>query len=471
MRVFELILPGVTAGGVPVGLMTIDEAAPAIDDAFNSSILINVFELNDPQDAWLMRPAAFGLHVDAQTSAQQAFDIGRSDNIIDDMRTLLATLQQGQDVTPLVVLDMDAARAWLDSMSVEVDVTPVEADLHLEEGRVVLTQSAVGKQLNKSETLDLLSAEPGLVMLQYRFLPLVMMPIAPLRADVSAVADELEGLLSSQPVLRAYDPVTDEHFTWTPSREEISSWLQLDREPTSIAAALDEAAVMEYVHELRESLGEERFFDEEMGAQNIIASLRGADGEALIIRYQTTSYVVQRGDTVISIGLRIGIPYWKILEFNPEVARYGLSVGEAITLPPKDAMLPLPVVTNKRIVIDISAQHMWVYQDGAALRDFVVSTGIASSPTMAGIFQVQEHILNAYASRWNLWMPHWLGIYKATPGLMNGIHGLPMLSSGVRLWANVLGRPASYGCIILDLPSAEWVYQWAEDGVVVEIRR
>jgi len=32
-----------------------------------------------------------------------------------------------------------------------------------------------------------------------------------------------------------------------------------------------------------------------------------------------------------------------------------------------------------------------------------------------------------------------------------------------------LGRPASYGCIILTLEDAETLYYWAEDGVVVEI--
>jgi lipoprotein-anchoring transpeptidase ErfK/SrfK len=53
---------------------------------------------------------------------------------------------------------------------------------------------------------------------------------------------------------------------------------------------------------------------------------------------------------------------------------------------------------------------------------------------------------------------------------MNGIHGLPLLSNGRRMWANSLGRPASYGCIILGLEEAEWLYEWAETGVIVEIR-
>ncbi len=90
---------------------------------------------------------------------------------------------------------------------------------------------------------------------------------------------------------------------------------------------------------------------------------------------------------------------------------------------------------------------------------------------MAGIFQIKSHYLNAYASRWDLYMPHFMGIYDATSYLENGIHGLPLLSSGVRLWGNVLGRPASYGCIILTLQAAEELFHWADEGVVVEIQR
>jgi hypothetical protein len=66
-------------------------------------------------------------------------------------------------------------------------------------------------------------------------------------------------------------------------------------------------------------------------------------------------------------------------------------------------------------------------------------------------------------------MPHFMGVYEAWPEFMNGLHGLPMLSSGRRLWVDVLGRPASYGCIILTLEDAEALYSWAEDGVVVDI--
>ena len=112
---------------------------------------------------------------------------------------------------------------------------------------------------------------------------------------------------------------------------------------------------------------------------------------------------------------------------------------------------------------------MTVYENGSPIREMVISTGVDRSPTQPGVYQVQTHDPSAYASVWDLTMPNFVGIYEAWPGFMNGIHGLPTLSNGTRLWASILGKPASYGCIILDLANAEWLYNWAETGVVVEI--
>ena len=91
------------------------------------------------------------------------------------------------------------------------------------------------------------------------------------------------------------------------------------------------------------------------------------------------------------------------------------------------------------------------------------------SPTHTGVFQVLDKQENAYASLWDLWMPHFIAIYAAGPDFHNGFHGLPTLSSGRRLWEGLLGSPASYGCIILGLEEAETLYAWAEVGVVVSI--
>jgi lipoprotein-anchoring transpeptidase ErfK/SrfK len=100
---------------------------------------------------------------------------------------------------------------------------------------------------------------------------------------------------------------------------------------------------------------------------------------------------------------------------------------------------------------------------------FVASTGQAPTYTKTGEFYVQSKIPNAYGSAWNIWMPHWLGIYWAG-STENGIHALPILPGGGTLWAGYLGTPVSYGCVVLGTYEASQLYQWAEIGTPVSIR-
>ena len=130
-----------------------------------------------------------------------------------------------------------------------------------------------------------------------------------------------------------------------------------------------------------------------------------------------------------------------------------------------------PVISyngTKYILVDISEQHMYVYESDALIYNFVISTGIGNS-TRVGTFQVQTKLPNAYASTWSLWMPNWLGIYYSH-GLENGIHALPILPNGATLWAGFLGSPVSYGCVVLGTYESRLLYDWADMGTPVEIR-
>lgn len=123
---------------------------------------------------------------------------------------------------------------------------------------------------------------------------------------------------------------------------------------------------------------------------------------------------------------------------------------------------------GKYILVDISEQHMYVYEGDALIYSFVASTGI-NNGTRAGTFAVQSKIPNAYGATWNIWMPNWLGIYWSG-GLENGIHALPILPNGATLWEGYLGSPISYGCVVLGTYESQLLYDWAEIGTPVEIQ-
>jgi hypothetical protein len=92
-----------------------------------------------------------------------------------------------------------------------------------------------------------------------------------------------------------------------------------------------------------------------------------------------------------------------------------------------------------------------------------------NNATRVGNFAVQSKIPNAYGATWNIWMPNWLGIYWSG-SLENGIHALPILPNGATLWAGYLGRPISYGCVVLGSYESKILYDWAVIGTPVEIR-
>ncbi|MDO8755602.1 MAG: L,D-transpeptidase [Anaerolineales bacterium] len=132
------------------------------------------------------------------------------------------------------------------------------------------------------------------------------------------------------------------------------------------------------------------------------------------------------------------------------------------------AQAPSTYGGNKYILIDISEQHMYVYEGDLLVFSFVSSTGM-NNATRTGNFSVLNKIANAYGATWNIWMPNWLGIYWAG-SLQNGIHALPILSNGGQLWAGYLGVPISYGCVVLGVYESQLLYDWSEIGTPVEIR-
>ncbi len=157
---------------------------------------------------------------------------------------------------------------------------------------------------------------------------------------------------------------------------------------------------------------------------------------------------------------------------SPTDAPSGFSmsiVDESIAPVPNANDLSQSPSTGKYILVSISEQHLYAYQDGQLVYSFIASTGMGNS-TRVGTFHVLDKIPNAYGANWNIWMPDWLGIYWSG-SLENGIHALPILPGGARLWSGYLGTPISFGCVVLGVDEALQLYNWADVGTPVEIQR
>lgn len=459
----QIILPGVTVGPVSLSNLPMAEGATYLDNYWNNTTHLVV--LNEDYK-WAVTPPNIGLWIDPLKTAEAAYAVGRDQGGLAELLALFSG--QPFEVAPVVSFNEEYAREVITDLAAKIVVPPTNAYLTKDEqGRWVAKPGVEGRGLDVEATLALIKANPQAI-LEPGYLQLPMKAISPGIVDLSADVERITAYYEKPIQLRAWDPITDELLTWTLPQELVASWVVLDDPKSEPSLVVNQQAFESYLAEWESTIG-----NREIDFKDPIDSLddRWADGQPYTIhlRHKATAYTVQAGDNLISIGFKVGMPYWKIQEANPGIGIYGVHAGQVLTIPSKNEMLPYSPVLGKRIVISITEQRMWVYENFALKSEHVISTGMADSPTLPGVFQIQTHEINAYASNWDLWMPHFMGIYEAVPGFMNGIHGLPVLSSGARLWANVLGQPASYGCIIMDLASGEALYHWAENGVVVEI--
>ena len=109
--------------------------------------------------------------------------------------------------------------------------------------------------------------------------------------------------------------------------------------------------------------------------------------------------------------------------------------------------------------VDLSDQRMYAYEGDTLVKTFVVSTGTWQTPTIKGKFKVWIKLKSAAMSGPGYYLPdvpyimYFSGDY--------GIHGT--------YWHNNFGVPMSRGCVNLTIPDAEWAYNFAVVGTVVNV--
>jgi lipoprotein-anchoring transpeptidase ErfK/SrfK len=452
----ERILPAVSVGGVAVGGMTEAEAAAAISAAWQH------VALRDGVRTWRVPAEQLGMMLDAQASAQRAMRYGRQDG------SAVSGALSGANLSPVFKRDPKRAMDALVALAQLVEVPPRNATIRAEGNALVAVPPAFGRTLLHGETLSRL-VEPD--ELADGYLDLVMRDVPPEIVDAAPLLARASTLLSAPLRLHLYNPVSDQSITWEIPPSQWIEWLIAQNSAQGVIFSLARAPLEAYLNERNASLGNAQFIKIDEAVTALQEALRQEQVEAQVRLYNApTQYIVRPGDTLGSIAWRNGIQMFRIQRANPNVNLDALRIGQVITLPSKDELLPLPIVLNKRIVISIAKQRMFVYENRQLKWNWAVSTGIPSSPTQAGVYQVLSHDGTAYAGIWNLRMPYFLSIYEAVPGFYNGIHGFPSRGGTQVIWENALGRPVTYGCILLSTANARTLYTWAEDGVVVEIQ-
>ncbi len=196
----------------------------------------------------------------------------------------------------------------------------------------------------------------------------------------------------------------------------------------------------------------------------------GAAPAAQVIEIPS-EYVVGPGDNLAAIAQQFNTTVVALAAANSISDPSKIFVGQRLAVP---AGAPAPVAQpapqgGLHFYVSISQQRCQLYRGEQLMYNWPCSTGRASSGTKSGEFYVQSKIREAWGSRWGFYMPFWLGIYWAG-GSENGIHGLPYEPGGYPVWANSVGTPVTFGCVLLGANESQTLWDMAYIGMPVTIR-
>ncbi|MEW6284676.1 MAG: L,D-transpeptidase family protein [Chloroflexota bacterium] len=111
------------------------------------------------------------------------------------------------------------------------------------------------------------------------------------------------------------------------------------------------------------------------------------------------------------------------------------------------------------IDVDLTRQMVFAYEGDVVVNSFVVSTGTWRTPTVTGQYKIYVKIRSARMSGPGYSLPNVPYIMYFYKGY--GLHGT--------YWHNNFGTPMSHGCVNLRTEDAEWLFNWASVGTLVNI--
>lgn len=128
-------------------------------------------------------------------------------------------------------------------------------------------------------------------------------------------------------------------------------------------------------------------------------------------------------------------------------------------------------VSNKRIEVNLAAQHVYAYEGANRVFDFVISSG-KWAPTPRGTFSIARKVRAQAMTGGN----RAIGTYYYLPNvpyvMFFGNSQIPW-SQGFSFhgtyWHNNFGQPMSHGCVNMKIPEAGLLYSWAPIGTPVVI--
>ncbi len=181
---------------------------------------------------------------------------------------------------------------------------------------------------------------------------------------------------------------------------------------------------------------------------------------------KVASTTVVNGQTWYQIGFDGGIRYPERVVGNwyvdADYVRTFFDSGSAATAAGVSA------TTTKRIIVDLTNETLYAYDDGVLFMQQPISTGLELTPTAIGKFWVRRKTPDSYMQGPIIGLSDQ---YYDLPGVPWDLY---FTSDGAAIhgayWHNHFGEPWSHGCVNLPPDQAKLLYEWADLGTPVIVQ-
>jgi vancomycin resistance protein YoaR len=220
------IVPGMSAYGVSLGGQTPAEAAATLDAAFTYDDDM-VFTFRHDDRFWQFTAAELGVQLDAEATAQAAFEAGHGGVPGANLLGQVQTWTQGVSIAPVITYDESAARAALATIAAELERPLQNAALVLDGTAVTTTPAQPGRSLDVTAALNdlrgrITALEPG------GEINLIVTETQPALADAEPTAAYIRAALGAPLTLTAQDIDGNPLGPWTITPQQIASALTVD---------------------------------------------------------------------------------------------------------------------------------------------------------------------------------------------------------------------------------------------------
>jgi len=179
------------------------------------------------EQVWVANPGELGLYMDAQTSAQSAYQIGRQGGLIGRFGGQFRAWFSGVNLPPYLIYDQRVAQAYLDDIALQVELPTVEASISVTGTEVTVHPGQVGRSVDCQGTLAPLESQ--LRSLTDGMLTVVIEELPPAILDASEQAQIARRILSAPLELTSQEPQEGETATWTFDQESLAEMLTIER--------------------------------------------------------------------------------------------------------------------------------------------------------------------------------------------------------------------------------------------------